>query len=333
MKALFLQILSLCLSASIVTLLVLGLRLLLKKAPRSLICALWALVALRLLIPVFPESKLSVLPEKVGSGQIVTEISERTAEDTRIVREDEPLFAELILSEPELAVQGEAGEQYVVVSQESLTKPKTLGDTLVPLLAYLWAAGAGGMLLYMLWSYLRLKARLRSAAREAEDLYSCDGLETPFILGLIRPRIYLPSEMDPKERPFVLAHERAHLRRGDHFWKPFGFFLLSLYWFNPLFWLAYVLLCRDIEAACDEKVICEKNPAYRKSYSEALVRYSVTQSRISACPLAFGEQDVKRRIRSVLNYRRPAFWLVAAAVCVSLIAAGCALTNAPGRQT
>jgi beta-lactamase regulating signal transducer with metallopeptidase domain len=332
-KALFLQILSLCLSASIVALLVMGLRLLLKKAPRSLICALWALVALRLLIPVFPESKLSVLPEKVGSGQIVTEISERTAEDTRIVREDEPLFAELILSEPELTVQGEAGEQYVVVSQESLAKPKTLGDTLVPLLAYLWAAGAGGMLLYMLWSYLRLKARLRSAAREAEDLYSCDGLETPFILGLIRPRIYLPSEMDPEERPFVLAHERAHLRRGDHFWKPFGFFLLSLYWFNPLFWLAYVLLCRDIEAACDEKVICEKNPAYRKSYSEALVHYSVTQSRISACPLAFGEQNVKRRIRSVLNYRRPAFWLIAAAVCVSLIAAGCALTNAPGRQT
>ena len=330
MKDVFLTVMRLCLSASIVLAVVVLLRFVLKKlnAPKALSCALWALVALRLLIPVFPSARVSLVPQPVGSGQVVEEVAARTVEPTRVVREEEPVYQEIVRRSPEIPVRREAtGERYVVVSRETLAAPKTVRTDVVPILARVWAGGAVLMLGYMLYSYLRVRCRVRASLQMENNVYRCDTLESPFILGLFRPRIYLPSEMDAADEVFVLAHERAHIRRLDHIWKPLGFLLLAVYWFNPLFWLGYVLLCRDIESACDEKVVREQSADYRKAYSLALVNCSAPRRMISACPLAFGETGVKGRIRAVLNYKKPAFWMLTAALIIGIVTAGCALTN------
>ena len=172
---------------------------------------------------------------------------------------------------------------------------------------------------------------MSAAVRLSDGIYECDDVASPFILGIIRPVIYVPSGMDPETLEYVTAHERAHLKRNDHLWKPLGFFLLSVYWFNPFSWLAYVLLCRDIEAACDEKVIHDKDTQYMAAYSQALLDCSVRRRVIAACPLAFGETDVKERVKGILNYKKPAFWIIIASVAVCIIVAVCFIT-APKRN-
>ena len=330
MKELFMTALQLCLSASIVLAVVLLLRLLFAKlrAPKLLSLCLWALVGLRLLIPVFPSSSVSLVPQPVGSGQVVERVARLAVEETRTVREEEPVYQEIIRRSPQIPVQREtAGQRYVVVSTKTLEAPKTVKTSILPVLAWIWLGGTVLMLGYMLYSFLKLRFKVRASIRQADNIYRCDELEAPFILGLIRPRIYLPSDLDPADEAYVLAHERAHLRRLDHIWKPLGFFLLSLYWFNPLFWLGYVLLCRDIEGACDEKVVKGETADYRKAYSLALVNCSLSRRLISACPLAFGETGVPGRVKSVLHYKKPAFWMLLAALLIGIITAGCALTN------
>lgn len=330
MKELFMTILRLCLSASIVLAAVLLLRLLFSKirVPKVFSLCLWALVGLRLLIPAFPSSSVSLVPQPVGSGQVVERVAQLTVEETRTVREEEPVYQEIIRRSPQIPVQREtAGQRYVVVSTKTLEAPKTVRTSILPVLAWSWLGGTVLMLGYMLLSFLKLRFKVRASIRQAENIYRCDELESPFILGLTRPRIYLPSDLDPADEAYVLAHERAHLKRLDHIWKPLGFFLLSLYWFNPLFWLGYVLLCRDIEGACDEKVVKTETADYRKSYSRALVNCSMSRRLISACPLAFGETGVPGRIKSVLQYKKPAFRMLLAALLIGAITAGCALTN------
>ncbi|MBQ7146651.1 MAG: LCP family protein [Lachnospiraceae bacterium] len=330
MKDLFMTVLRLCLSASIVLAVVLLLRQLFSKlrAPKALSLCLWALVGLRLLIPAFPASSVSLVPQPVGSGQVVERVAQLTVEETRIVREEEPVYQEIIRRSPQIPVQREtAGQRYVVVSTKTLEAPKTVKTSILPVLTWIWLGGTVLMLGYMLYSFLKLRFKVRASIRQADNIYRCDELEAPFILGLIRPRIYLPSDLDPADEAYVLAHERAHLRRLDHIWKPLGFFLLSLYWFNPLFWLGYVLLCRDIEGACDEKVVKTETADYRKAYSLALVNCSMSRRLISACPLAFGETGVPGRIKSVLQYKKPAFRMLLAALLIGAITAGCALTN------
>lgn len=330
MKELFMTILRLCLSASIVLAAVLLLRLLFSKirVPKVFSLCLWALVGLRLLIPAFPSSSVSLVPQPVGSGQVVERVAQWTVEETRTVREEEPVYQEIIRRSPEIPVQREAaGQRYVVVSSQTLEAPKTVRTSILPVLAWSWLGGTLLMLGYMLLSFLKLRFKVRASIRQAENIYRCDELESPFILGLTRPRIYLPSDLDPADEAYVLAHEQAHLKRLDHIWKPLGFFLLSLYWFNPLFWLGYVLLCRDIEGACDEKVVKTETADYRKSYSRALVNCSMSRRLISACPLAFGETGVPGRIKSVLQYKKPAFRMLLAALLIGAITAGCALTN------
>lgn len=160
----------------------------------------------------------------------------------------------------------------------------------------------------------------------------CDRIDTPFILGVFRPRIYLPSNMSEQDVTYVLAHEQAHIKRHDHWWKPLGFALLTIYWFHPILWIAYVLLCRDIELACDEKVIKEMGIDIKKPYSDALINCSIPRRAITACPLAFGEVGVKERVKTVLNYKKPAFWIVLIAVIACVIVAVCFLTNPKDRQ-
>ena len=193
--------------------------------------------------------------------------------------------------------------------------------------SYIWLAGVLLLLMYALVSWLRLRHTVGASMIYKDNVWLCDNVKTPFILGAIRPKIYLPSDMDEDTAELVLRHEKAHLKRKDHLWKPLGFVLLSVYWFNPVLWLSYVLLCRDIELACDERVIRDMEASDKKAYSEALLTCSVTHRMISACPVAFGEVGVKKRIKSVLNYKKPAFWLIVTAIIVSVAVALCFMTD------
>jgi beta-lactamase regulating signal transducer with metallopeptidase domain len=331
---LFTQVVVLSLSAALIALLVMALRLVLKKAPRAVICALWALVAVRLLVPALPQSRVSVVPQPVSEGTVVKEISARPVEETVKIREYEPEYVTILARQPQLPVQKEPVKEvkYVEVSAATLEAPKTFGNTVLPVLAWIWLAGVCEMLLYMAFSYARVRRQVQASLPAGDGTFVCDELSSPFILGVIRPRIYLPSALGEEEKSYVLAHEQAHLKRLDHIWKPLGFVLLSLYWFNPVMWAAYILLCRDIELACDEKVIGREGDGFRKAYSQALIACSAPQRLVTACPLAFGEVGVKTRIRSVLNYKKPAFWILAGAMAVCLVAAGCALTNPKDSQ-
>ena len=202
----------------------------------------------------------------------------------------------------------------------------------IPVLAGIWLFGIVALFLYSAVSYCRLRRKVCEAVILRDNIYQSENVCSPFVLGIIRPKIYLPYHMDSREMDHVIAHEQTHIRRKDHWWKPLGFLLLTIHWFNPLMWLSYVLLCRDIELACDEKVIGKMGNAQRADYTQALVACSVDRRLIAACPLAFGEIGVKERVKSVMNYKKPAFWIVLASVIVCAVIAVCFLTNPIGFQ-
>ena len=204
--------------------------------------------------------------------------------------------------------------------------PKSKGNAAY-VLAFIWLSGMGLMFVYTVVSYFGIYRKVAESLPYAKNVRICDRINSPFILGIIRPKIYLPSDISDTDRNYVLSHERAHLKRLDHIWKPLGFLLLSIYWFHPLLWVAYVLLCRDIEYACDEKVIKELGIEQKKPYSTALINCSVSKKMISACPLAFGENGVKGRVKSVLHYKKPAFWIILASIILCTVFAICFLTN------
>lgn len=202
-----------------------------------------------------------------------------------------------------------------------------LGGISLGRFAFIWTAGCVILLLYAVCSYILLKRKTGAAFNNGENIYICDDIDTPFILGILSPKIYIPSLLTEEERSYVIAHEKAHLKRLDCVWKPLGFILLAVYWFNPLSWVAYILLCRDIELACDERVIADKDIEYKKQYAMTLLNCSSPKKMVSACPLAFGEVSVKTRIKTVLNYKKPAFWLVLAAVAACVVVMVCFMTN------
>ena len=308
MGTVFLKVLNMGLTAGFLILAVMVLRLFLKKAPRWIVCLLWALVAFKLVCPFSPESAFSLipsrepLPEKIMTGNSF-EVN------TGIGIVDTPVNAYL-------------EDHYY----EGVTVPEDNGNRMMNLFGVVWAAGVVLMLLYSLVSYYRLYRATRVCICTEKNIYRCDRIDTPFILGIVRPRIYLPSGMDKEQAACVTAHEKAHLRRRDHLWKPAGFLLLSVYWFQPLCWVSYILLCRDIELACDEKVIRTLGREDRKAYAEALLSCSIRQSILAACPLAFGEAGVKERVKKVLYYKKPAFRIILAAIVCCIIAAVCFLT-------
>ena len=309
MEAIFLKLVNQSLSAGWLVLAVLALRLVLRRAPRWSCCLLWGLVALRLLCPVSIESPMSLLPSA------------------------QPLPSELLYA---AAPRIDSG----IPALNSAVNP-VLAETLAPapgasanpaqiwafVLARLWLAGVILLLLHALVSYLRLRRRVSTATLLRENIRQSEWVDTPFVLGLLRPVIYLPYRLEERDLSYVIAHERAHIRRGDHWWKALGFLLLSVYWFHPLLWVAYVLLCRDIEGACDEKVIRALGQEDRRGYAAALFRCGVRRRTAAACPLAFGEVGVKARVKAVMGYRRPGGWLVAAALIACAAAAVCFLTD------
>lgn len=188
------------------------------------------------------------------------------------------------------------------------------------------------MLVYSVLSYWRLSQKIDTAVLHRDNIFQSENVRSPFVFGILRPRIYLPFQIAEQNIEYVIAHEQAHILRKDHWWKPLGFFLLTIHWFNPLIWLAYILLCRDIELACDERVIKLMDNERRADYTQALMSFSVRQRKIAGCPLAFGETAVKKRIKSVMNYKKPAFWLIVLAVAVCVFAAVCFLTDPPAVQ-
>jgi beta-lactamase regulating signal transducer with metallopeptidase domain len=200
-------------------------------------------------------------------------------------------------------------------------------ETYLPAVMFIWGLGVLGMIAYALVSYVNLKRKVSASIKRKDNVYICDEIKSSFIFGVIRPRIYLPSGIEESVENYVIAHEKAHLKRHDYLWKPLGFLLLAVYWFHPILWLAYVLFCRDIEAACDEKVIEDLDKERKADYSAALLICAMQRRMITVCPLAFGETNVKGRVKSILNYKKPAFRVVAVAIVLCIAAAICLLTN------
>lgn len=314
-KDIFLKLFNLSVSASFLVLAVLFLRLLLKKAPKWSICLLWGLVGLRLVFPFSIESVFSLIPSaETVSPDIVYE-AEPTI-DSGIEMVDHIVNPILI--------------QTFAPSQEMVTSINPM-QVFLAIATVIWLIGMLAMIAYMLVGYIRLRLRLRTAVKWEDNVYQSESVSSPFIFGTVCPRIYLPFAMDETEMTHVLAHERAHLRRLDHLTKPFAYLILAVYWFNPLLWLSYVLLCRDIELACDEKVVREMDADAKKAYSMALLKCSMNQKTRLACPLAFGEVGVKERVQNVMHYKKPAFWIIMIAVIAVIVTAVCFLTNPKGK--
>lgn len=315
MSGIFLKLLNLSISASWLVLVVLALRLVLKRAPKWVNVLLWGMVALRLMLPFSIESALSLIPSAETFSPEVVRFDPAPTITSGVTIIDN-------------AVNPSLSESFAAAPTASVN-PLYVWTYLA---GWVWLIGLAAMLLYALVSYLRLRRRVSVSIRLRENIYVCDEVPSPFILGIVRPRIYLPSALDEAQWGSVLSHERAHLARRDHWWKPLGFALLAVYWFNPLLWLAYTLLCRDIELACDERVLRGMDAGQVKDYSSALLACSIPRRMIAACPLAFGEVGVGARVKNALRYKKPAFWVVAASVAVCVVVAVCFLTN-PERAT
>ena len=312
MAAVFLKLLNLSISASWLVLAVLVLRLVSKRSPKWMNVLLWGIVALRLMLPFSIESALSLIPsaETVSPAVVQFDPAPTITSGVNII---------------DNAVNPSLSEHFAAAPTMSVN-PLYVWTYLA---GWVWLIGLGAMLLYALVSYLRLRRRVSVSLHIQDNIYLCDAISSPFILGVVKPRIYLPSGLDEVQQQNVLSHERAHLARRDHWWKPLGFALLAVYWFNPVLWLAYTLLCRDIELACDERVIRTMDESAVKTYSTVLLACSMPRKAVITCPLAFGEVGVKERVKNALHYKKPAFWVVAASVAVCVVVAVCFLTNPP----
>lgn len=302
MDSLFTSVLEISWQAGLIALAVMAVRPLLRRAPRRAVCMLWLLVALRLLLParLTVESPVSLQQPESPPIQAYQEL-----------RQQEKVY---VSAPPEqrLEMAGPAAAQ---------------GFALLDQLPAIWLTGVGCMALYMALSLLRMRWRLRAAPRIQDNVYRCTDWSTPFVLGVLAPRIYVPETVSEQDFPQVLAHERCHIRRWDHVWKPLAFLLLAVNWFNPVLWAAYVLLGRDMERACDEMVLKNADAAQRAAYSRALVACATQPKMAAVCPLAFGEVAVRERVKNVLNYKKPALWAVILLVVAAAIIGVCLLTK------
>lgn len=307
MDSLFTSVLEISWQAGLIALAVMAVRPLLRRAPRRAVCMLWLLVALRLLLP----ARLTV---------------------------ESPVSLQQPESPPIQAYQELRQQEKVYVSAPPERRPEMAGPVaaqgfaLLDQLPAIWLTGVGCMALYMALSLLRMRWRLRAAPRIQDNVYRCTDWSTPFVLGVLAPRIYVPETVSEQDFPQVLAHERCHIRRWDHVWKPLAFLLLAVNWFNPVLWAAYVLLGRDMERACDEMVLKNADAAQRAAYSRALVACAAQPKMAAVCPLAFGEVAVKERVKNVLNYKKPALWAVILLVVAAAIISVCLLTKPAGKD-
>ena len=314
MGVIFLNLLNMSITASWLILAVLGIRLLFRRIPKWITCLLWGVVAIRLIFPFSIESAFSLQPSAepirtstMVEGELIPYVPSVDSNIGVVENTVNPLLA----------------EAFAYQETESAAPLQVF----IGIVGSVWLCGMVVLLIFALVSMIKLRLCVREAVRYKENIYICDAVKSPFILGIIKPRIYLSSALSEEEMDYIIAHERAHLKRKDHLWKPFGYLLLCIYWFNPLCWIAYIMLCKDIELACDEKVIKDMSFGDKKEYSRVLLFCATQRHLVMACPLAFGEVGVKERVKTVLNYKKPTFWITIAAIVVCAIVAICFLTN------
>ncbi|MBQ7134116.1 MAG: hypothetical protein IJO20_06430 [Ruminococcus sp.] len=286
MREIFLSVLNLSVQASFLIVAVLLLRLMLKNSPKWVRYILWGMVALRLLVPFSFESRLSVLPnaQKIDS----TSLSSTSYVST----------------------------SYAVADTTAST---TQSVDVMTLLSYIWVFGVAVMLCYMLLSFLKVHRMVKERVKLRDNIYICDHVDSPFVLGMVSPKIYLNSSLSKSECRYIIAHEQTHIRHRDNIWKPLGFFTLCLYWFNPLVWVSYFLFVKDVELFCDESVVKTLSKTGKKKYSSVLLSCSVSKATVPACPLAFAENGVKSRVKNILSYKKPALYVVVISVILCVI--------------
>lgn len=313
MSQVFLKVLNMSISAGWLILAVLVLRFALKGAPKWTRLLLWAIVALRLVCPVSIQSSLSLMPSN------------------ETIPLDIAMEAEPAINSGIQVIDRVAGQVLEAAAPDPSASANPL-QIMTAVAANIWLLGMVMMLIHTAVSYWRLRQRVSTAVLYRDNVFQSENVTSPFVLGIVRPRIYLPFAMETADMDRVIAHEQAHISRRDHWWKPLGYLLLAVHWFNLLVWLAYVMLCRDIELACDERVIKDLGSSEKADYSQTLVRLGVSGRGLAVCPLAFGEVGVKQRVKAVLNYKKPRFWVMAAALLVIAAAAVCFLTDPAGEK-
>lgn len=314
MENVFLQILNNAITVSMLILVIMLVRVLCRKMPKWITCLLWILVAAKLMMPFSVESIFSLVPtsEPIPAG---------------IAMESNPHISSGIENVDNLI--NPALQQHFAPDKTASANPLQVWMYVGTVV---WLAGTAALLLYALAAYVTVKWKVRASVRVEKNIYECDDIADPFILGIIRPRIYLPSGLDEETKKYVLKHETAHLDRKDYLWKPLGFLILSVYWFQPLCWAAYILMCGDIEYACDEKVIKGETESARADYCKALLTCSVPRKMIAACPVAFGENGVKGRVKNMMNYKKPTFWISSISIVIVVIVAVCFATSPKGKE-
>ena len=337
MSRIFSGVLQMSIAATWMIPVVMVLRRLLKRAPKWVNLVLWGLVGLRLVCPFVPESRFSLMPKlPILSGYLYGNMIGNPAGN--VFRADTlqngTNFSNNI---SQAALDGSMGAAGSGMGGAFGITGSGIGafgagvwripERLLSAFSILWLAGVILFTGYAVYSYARVRRQVAEAMWLRENLWICDEVKSPFILGLRKPKIYLSSSMDEVLYPYVIAHEQAHLKRGDQWWKPLGFLILAIHWFQPFVWVAYLLFCNDLELACDESAVKKLNPQERKDYSYALLSCSIQRRLVTVCPLAFGEVGVKKRVKEILNYKKPTFWVVLAAVAVCVIVAVCFLTN------
>lgn len=328
MKIVFLRVLGMSVTASFLIIALIAFRAMLKKAPRAMVCGLWVLAAVRLVCPFTVRSPFSILPGAVEEVTAKEWIEDQADSSVGLSGFRDYLDQSQTSDSPTLSHQANQSNESSDINWKTVLYAVLLSRLWVPVLTRLWMIGCLVMLSAAARSFLRIRRKVSVSIQIDSSIWICDYIKTPFVLGMIRPRIYLPSDMSAAHFRSVTAHERAHLQRGDHWWKPIAYLILSIHWFNPLVWLSYILFCRDIELACDERVVHSMDADEKKAYSEALLSLSLSHRLVSAAyPLNFGEVGVKKRIRTVLNQQKPALWAAALTLAGSAVLTACLMTN------
>lgn len=327
MTALFLFLLNRGITASFLILAVIGLRFLFRRLPKNPQLLLWALVALRLAVPFSLESSFSLIPKTEAVSVLTgsTVISHRVLSEMPVPTATVPAPAvtpQSALSQGVLPAASQAS-----AAQAPFTGPSGTGNGLLVVCTLLWLMGAAGMLIYCLAAYLRLRKKLSVSLRLDGNVSLCDAIPGPFLLGLFRPRIYLPACLNQETQTYVLAHEKAHLRHGDAWWKMLGFLLLSVYWFHPLVWCGYWLFCQDLEMACDERAVKGMDHCQRKDYACTLLLCAAPKKPFPICPVSFSQSGIKARIANILQKKTTKRWVCLLAIMLAVILGCCFATN------
>ena len=322
----FASVLKMSLTGNVVILAVYLVRLVLRKAPKIYSYVLWSVVLFRLLCPVSITAPFSLIPDRVGTGEIVAGWEDTYIGETHTIFDNRPEFHDAVNAGRDVFPAGE-GHYYVVTAGDGISEPQTVENTWMPWLSMIWLAGVGGMLVYSILSYIRIRKQIRVSVPFRKGIFIADDIDTPFVMGFFRPAIYLPGALEEAERRYIIAHEWHHIRRGDHIFKILGFLALTIHWFNPLVWLAFVLASRDMEMSCDEAVIQRLGENVRADYSATLLNLATGHRLFTVTPLAFGEGDPTGRVRNLAKWKKPKLWMIFICVVLCAVLAVCLLTD------